>query len=100
MPSVQRAQLEYRKEGLSLLAISLDGDQGRAVKPFLDENKYTVAVALDPDMQVARASGVRVAPWTVIYDRNGNVMGGGYGRIDMLSPGFRRYVRALAAQKS
>ena len=49
-------------------------------------------------MAVARAVGVRVAPWTVIFDRNGNVMGGGYGPIDMLSPAFRNYVKALSAR--
>ena len=98
MPSVQRAQQEYRKDGVPLLAVSLDGDQGRAVKPFLDEHKYTVAVALDPEMTLARAVGVRVAPWTVIVDRAGNVVAGGYGPIDMLSPAFRAYIKALASR--
>jgi len=98
MPSVQRAQQEYQKSGIPLLAVSLDGDSGKAVKPFLNEHKYTLSVALDPDMQVARALGVRVAPWTVIIDRNGNLVGGGYGPIDLLSPAFRNYIKALSAR--
>jgi peroxiredoxin len=98
MPSVQRAQQEYQKAGIPFLAVSLDGDGGRAVKPFLAEHKYTVPVALDSDMQLARTVGVRVAPWTVIIDRNGNVVAGGYGRVDMLSPEFRNFVKALSAR--
>ena len=98
MPSVQRAQQEYQKSGIPLLAVSLDGDSGKAVKPFLNEHKYTLSVALDLDMQVARALGVRVAPWTVIIDRNGNLVAGGYGAIDMLSPAFRNYIKALSAR--
>ncbi len=96
MPSVQRAQQEYQKSGIPMLAISLDGDGGKAVKPFLAEHKYTLPVSLDPDMKFARSLGVRVAPWTVIIDRNGNLVGGGYGPVDMLSPAFRNYVKALS----
>ena len=98
MPSVQRAQEEYQKAGVPVLAVSLDGEGGKAVRPFMQEHKYSVPAPLDPDMAVARAVGVRVAPWTVIFDRNGNVMGGGYGPIDMLSPAFRNYVKALSAR--
>ena len=49
-------------------------------------------------MGVARAVGVRVAPWTIIVDRSGNVVAGGYGKIDLQSPEFRNYVKALAAK--
>ena len=100
MPSVQRAQQEYQKTGTVVLAISIDGQSGKAVKPFLAEHKHTLSAALDPEMQVARAVGVRVAPWTVIVDRSGAVVAGGYGPIDLLSPAFRDYVKALAARPS
>ena len=98
MPSVQRAHDDYKKSGVAVLAISIDGDGGKAVKPFITEHKYTLPTPLDPDMQVARAVGVRVTPWTVIFDRSGNAVAGGYGRIDPLSPAFRTYIKALAAK--
>jgi peroxiredoxin len=98
MPSVQRAQQEYQKSGIPVVAISLDGDGAKSVKPFLAEHKYTLPVPLDPEMQFARSLGVRVTPWTVIIDRDGNLVGGGYGRIDMLSPEFRNYIKALSAR--
>jgi peroxiredoxin len=98
MPSVQRAHDEYKKSGVPVLAISIDGDGGKAVKPFVTEHKYTLPTPLDPDMSVARAVGVRVAPWTVVIDRSGAVVAGGYGKIDLLSPAFRNYVKALAAR--
>ena len=99
MPSVQRAQQEYQKSGgPMLLAVSLDGEGATAVKRFLGEHKYTLATAINPDMQLARALGVRATPWTIIVDRSGTVVAGGYGAIDMLSPAFRNYVKTLAAQ--
>ena len=98
MPSVQRAQQEYGKSGAVVLAVSIDGKGGQAVRPFLAEHKYALTVVLDPDMRVARAVGVRVAPWTVVFDRSGAVLAGGYGPIDLLSPAFRNYVKALVAR--
>ena len=68
------------------------------MSPFISEQKYTLPTPLDPDMQVARAVGVRVIPWTVIIDRNGAVVAGGYGPIDLRSPAFRNYIKALAAR--
>ena len=98
MPSVQRAYSEYQKSGVVVLAISIDGEGAQAVKPFIAEHKYTLPTPIDPDMNVARAVGVRVAPWTVVIDRSGAVVAGGYGPIDMLSPAFRNYVKALSAR--
>ena len=98
MPSVQRAQEEYKKSGVTVLAISIDGQGAQAVRPFLAEHKYTLPVPLDPDMHVARAAGVRVTPWTVVIDRSGTVVAGGYGPIDLQSAAFRNYVKALVAR--
>ncbi|MBI3370799.1 MAG: TlpA family protein disulfide reductase [Betaproteobacteria bacterium] len=94
---MQRAREEYHKGGVAVLAISIDGQGAQAVRPLMAEHKYTVPAPLDPDMQVARALGVRVVPWTVVIDRSGAVVAGGYGPIDLLSPAFRNYVKALAA---
>ena len=98
MPSVQRAQEEYKKSGVAVLAISIDGDGAKSVGPFVHAHKYTLPTPLDPEMGVARAVGVRVTPWTVVFDKNGKVVAGGYGPIDLLSPQFRAYVKALAAR--
>ncbi len=101
MPSVLRAQKEYQRyRGVVLLAVSIDGEGGTAVKQFLDEHKYTLATALNPDMQFARALGVRATPWTIIVDRSGSIVAGGYGPIDLLSPAFRNYLKALAARSA
>jgi peroxiredoxin len=98
MPSVQRAHDEYQKSGVAVLAISIDGEGAKAVRPFIAEHHYTLPTPLDTGMHVARAVGVRVAPWTVVVDRSGTVVAGGYGAIDLLSPAFRNYVKALAAR--
>ena len=51
MPSVQRAHDEYKKSGVPVIAVSIDGDGEKSVKPFLAEHKsYTLPTPLDPDM--------------------------------------------------
>jgi len=98
MPSVQRAHDEYKKSGVAVLAVSIDGDGAKSMRPFLAEHKYTVPTPLDPEMGVARAVGARVVPWTVVIDKSGKVVAGGFGPIDLLSPQFRAYIKALAAK--
>mgnify|MGYP001472000203 CR=1 FL=1 len=88
----------YQKTGVAVLAISIDGDGARAVQSFIAEHHYTLPMPLDQHMHVARAVGVRVAPWTVVIDRSGAVVAGGYGAIDLLSPAFVNYVKALSAK--
>ena len=67
MPSVQRAQQEYQKSGVPVIAISLDGDGAKSVKPFLSEHKYTLPVPLDPE----GADGVIVDTCGTGGDRSG-----------------------------
>jgi hypothetical protein len=59
---------------------------------------------VDPDGQVQLLFGdslpPQAIPSTVIIDRDGNLVGGGYGRIDLQSTEFRNYIKALAAKKA
>ena len=45
---MQRAHDEYRKSGVAVLAVSVDGEGAKAVKPFITEHKYTLPTPLDP----------------------------------------------------
>lgn len=99
MPSVQRAHEAYRKSGVVVLAISIDGTGARSVQPFISKNKYTVPTLLDPEMEVARSFGVRGVPTTVVVDRQGAIVATGFGPMDFDSTAFRNYIKALAAKK-
>jgi peroxiredoxin len=96
MPSVQRAHDTLRKDGISVVTVSLDGTGERAVKPFMAKHGYTVPALLDQKMEVARAFGVRAVPFTVVVDRKGMIVARGWGPFDVNAARFREYVHRLA----
>ncbi len=95
---MQRAHDAFKGNGVSVLAVSIDGTGTRAAKPVIDEGKFTFLAPVDPKMEVARSFGVRGVPWTIIIDRKGNVAAQGFGPIDFDAVAFRNYVKALAAR--
>jgi peroxiredoxin len=99
MPSVQRAHDRLRKDGIPVLAVSLDGTGEQAVKPFMAKHHYTVPAYIDRKMDVARAFGVRAVPFTIVVDRQGMIVARGWGPFDVDAAEFRQYVQRLAAKQ-
>ena len=96
MPSVQRAHEQLQGDGVTVLAISIDGTGIQAAKPVVAEGKLTFPVPVDQDMAVARKFGVRGVPMTYVVDRKGAIAAQGFGPVDFDAPDFKSYVRAVA----
>lgn len=67
---------EAKKDGLVVLAISIDGPETEAqVAPFVKTKGWTFPVLLDSE---TRATGLynprRAAPFTVLIDRHGKIV--------------------------
>jgi peroxiredoxin len=75
LPHFQRFYDTYRQEGLTVLAISVDGPESLAmVRPFMKRYGYTFPVLLDTDSEVIALYNPRVAlPYTLLIDREGNI---------------------------
>ena len=99
MPSVQRAHEELKANGVTVLAISIDGTGAKAAKPVIDEGKYTFRVPIDQDMAVARKFNTRGVPMTYVIDRSGAIVAQGFGPMDLNSAAFRGFIKAVAANK-
>lgn len=98
MPSVQRVHHDLQENDVVVLAISIDGSGPQAVQTFLEKNGYTMPVAVDRGMAVARKFGVRGVPTTFIINRQGSIVASGFGPVDFDSPAFRTYLRTLVQQ--
>jgi translation elongation factor TU len=61
----------------------------------IDYSNYIGSIGIG---RITRGTLRRNAQVTII-DRDGNLVGGGYGRIDMQSAEFRNYIKALSAKK-
>jgi cytochrome c-type biogenesis protein len=95
MPSVQKAHDLLRDKDVVVLAISIDGMGERAVKPFMQEHGYTFPSLIDQTMDVARKFRVRLVPTTYILNREGVIVGAGYGPVDLASPEFAQVLESV-----
>jgi peroxiredoxin len=98
MPSVQRVHNAWQDKDVVLLAVSLDGGGPKAVQTFLEQHGYTMPVAMDPGMEVARKFGTRGVPMTYVINRQGLVVASGFGPVDLEHAEFLEYLKALVAQ--
>src|SRR2546422_7459111 len=70
MPAMERLFQQSQKDGLVMLAVSVDADP-TVVPHFLKEQRFTFAVGLDPKMELANTYGVRALPASFLVDRQG-----------------------------
>jgi peroxiredoxin len=95
MPSVQKAHDLFRDKEVSVLTISIDGQGERAVAPFMTAHGYTFPSLVDQRMEVARKFGMRLVPTTYVVNREGVIVGAGYGPVDLASPEFVHFMESL-----
>jgi AhpC/TSA family len=98
MPSVQKAHKSYPDKDVVVMTISLDGGDGKAVKKYLDENKFTMPSAHDKGMVYGRSINARGVPSTVIIDRNQNIVASGMGPLDLDRPDVKKLIQTLVAK--
>jgi peroxiredoxin len=95
MPSVQKAHERFQDRDAAILVISIDGKGARAVAPFMTQHGYTFPSLVDQRMEVARKFGMRLVPTTYVLNREGAIVGAGYGPIDVAGPEFVQFLEAL-----
>jgi peroxiredoxin len=95
MPSVQKAHELFRDKDAAVLTISIDGPGERAVAPFMTAHGYTFPSLIDQRMEVARKFGMRLVPTTYVLNREGVIVGAGYGPVDLAGPEFVHFLTSL-----
>ncbi len=75
LPHLQRIHDKYSKQGLQVLAVTIDAPKTESrVKPFVLGKKYTFTVLLDSSQEVFRAlQGKGTIPFVVAIDKDGNI---------------------------
>jgi peroxiredoxin len=95
MPSVQKVHDRFHAQKVVVLTISIDGRGERAVAPFMTAHGYSFLSLIDQRMEVARQFGMRLVPTTYVLDRDGRIVGAGYGPIDLEGQAFTEFVRSV-----
>jgi len=99
MPALDRLQAMHQRDGLAVLAVSVDKGGSAAVQHFFEQRGFhNLALYLDADGATVRAFGARRIPTTLIIDRDGNVVGSLVGAKHWDSPEtaalIRRYLES------
>ena len=82
MVFLERFEYEYKKEGFSVLSISIDSQKSLAqVRSYIRINNYSFDVFLDPNMQVFKKMNGNLMPTNILLDKKGNIIWRHYGYL-------------------
>ena len=94
MPSLVNLQSELKGKNVTVLAVSLDVDEG-AFDKFIKDHKVDLLAVRDPDQKSNALYGTFKFPETYIIDRDGKVRRKFIGAVDWNQPEIVSYLGKL-----
>ncbi|MGB9628729.1 MAG: TlpA family protein disulfide reductase [Thermodesulfobacteriota bacterium] len=79
MPSMETLYQQFDRKDFTLLAVSVDFEESKNVKKFIEKSGYTFPVLVDPKGKILDLYGVRAIPTTFLIDQNGLILGKAIG---------------------
>lgn len=94
IPELQKLHDKYASRRFEVIGVSVDEGNGDDVRKYVQEQKMTYPVALDPDGKLANLLQTSVLPTSVLLDRNGRIVWKSYGQVDMADPALTKALDA------
>jgi peroxiredoxin len=94
VPSLVEMQRRMKGKGVTVLAVSVDEDEG-AYQRFVKNHNVNLLTVRDPDQKSNSLYGTSVFPETFIIDRNGVVRRKFIGAVDWTEPEITDYLSKL-----
>jgi cytochrome c biogenesis protein CcmG, thiol:disulfide interchange protein DsbE len=94
MPSLVQMQQKMKDKGVTVLAVSVDVDDG-AYRRFLQDHNVNLLAVRDPDQKANDLYGTFKFPETYIIDRSGIVRRKFIGAVDWMEPDVIEYLGKL-----
>lgn len=95
MPAMEQLHQDLEKEGLVVLAVSVDAQGIVVTRPFQEALGLTFSILHDSDYQVGAAYGARTLPMTYLLDREGIIRHRIFGARDWNGKEARKLIRSL-----
>jgi thiol-disulfide isomerase/thioredoxin len=95
MPSMEALCEKFKGNPFIFLTISVDYEEKKKVKEFIDKHRYTFPVLIDPKCFTLDLYGVKGIPTTILIDKKGNMIGRSVGPKDWNHPGIVSIVNYL-----
>ncbi len=100
IPTLAQLYQNFRGKDFVMLAISVDEGGAQAVTSFLERNKLSIPVLLDPDQTTAHHYGTYKFPETYIIDRTGVVRYKVIGSRDWRDPSATQIINNIMGSGS
>jgi peroxiredoxin len=85
MPSIERLYQTFKDKDFIFMTISVDYEEKKVVKKFIEKNHYTLLVLLDPKCEILDLYKATRIPTTFIIDKNLKILGKATGPRDWKS---------------
>lgn len=82
MPSMEALYKKSKERGFVFLTISVDYEEKKMVKEFIDKHHYTFPVLIDSKCVTLDLYGVKGIPTTILIDKKGRMVGRAIGPKD------------------
>ena len=99
IPTLERLYRASFGKDLEILAVSVDEGGAGAVGEFMQKNRFTLPVLLNPDQSVARNYGTFKFPETYLVDREGIVRRKIIGAADWSNPAAQDLIQTMVGKK-
>ena len=86
IPELQALHNKLAPKGFEVIGVSVDESGVESVRQFVNEQKMTYPVALDPEGKLAAIFQTSVLPTSVLLDRTGKILWKHYGLIEPNNP--------------
>ncbi len=86
IPELMRLHDKYARRGFKVIGVSVDEGGAADVKTFLEEQKISYPIVIDPDGKLATILQTTVLPTSILLDKSGNVIWKHYGIVDTSDP--------------
>jgi thiol-disulfide isomerase/thioredoxin len=74
IPELETMHKKYAPRGFEVVGVSIDESGADAVKAFVQEQKVSYPIALDPNAKIANLLQTTVLPTSVLVDRSGKIV--------------------------
>ena len=95
MPAMEKLYQDLQREGLEVLAVSIDPQGLVVTRPFQEAMGLTFPILHDSDFRVGAAYGARTLPMTYLIDQNGIIRQRIFGARDWSGTDARELIRNL-----
>ncbi len=102
LPAFSELLKRYKREGLIILSVNLDGDAAagaKSAKELWARGKFDFDAYLDPSRTVAKTFEIETVPSGFVIDRNGRLAFNSYGANDWLAPETARLIEDLLIEQ-